>query len=132
MSKGTERNPLSPREIEDALSLLSNPLLAASVRTKNGEFIATAPPQLVAARLRTFAGALEDGLPGLAGSSASDHHVLSPEQEEAAVRNPGRATPDVAPEQVGRWAKANGRPVSSKGRLPNSLVVEALAAAEGT
>ncbi|MFD4598985.1 restriction endonuclease [Streptomyces sp. NPDC058464] len=131
MSKGTEKNPLSPREIEDALSLLSNPLLAASARTKGGEFTSTAPPQLVAARLRTFADVLEDGLPLLAGSSVADRHGTSPEQEEAVARNPDRATPDASPERVRRWAKANGRPVSSKGRLPNSLVAEYLAVVDG-
>ncbi|MGW7419857.1 Lsr2 family DNA-binding protein [Streptomyces sp. NPDC054813] len=31
-----------------------------------------------------------------------------------------------------RWAETNGRPVSSKGRLPNGLVAEYLAVVDGT
>ncbi|MGW3442935.1 Lsr2 family DNA-binding protein [Streptomyces sp. NPDC001076] len=132
MSKGTEKNPLSPSEIEDALALLSNPLLAACTSMKNGEFTSTAPLHLVAARLRTFADVLEDGLPLITGGPDVDRHAPPPEPEEAEARNSGRAVPEVVPEQVRRWAKANGRPVSSKGRLPNSLVAEYLAGVDTT
>ncbi|WP_330338767.1 Lsr2 family DNA-binding protein [Streptomyces sp. NBC_00557] len=127
MSKGSERVPLSPDEIENALDLLANPLIAASIKAKNGEYTSTAAPQLVAARLRTFANVLESGLPSATKFSVPDSRVCPPETEEPAAQNPASATLDVTPEKVRRWAKSSGRPVSSRGRLPNSLIAEYLA-----
>lgn len=126
MGKSSSEVPLDPEEISSALQLLTNPLLSAASERKGGEYVSTAPPQLIAARLRTFADAVEFGL--------DFRRKFEMIERPSFPREIGQAPEDVdatikpTPELVRQWAKENGHPVSSKGRLPKSLIADFLAA----
>ncbi|MEH0529171.1 hypothetical protein QBA75_19180 [Streptomyces stelliscabiei] len=126
MGKGDSEAPLAPEEISSALQLLTNPLLSAASEMKGGEYVSTAPPQLIAARLRSFADAIEYGLDFRRSFDMIDKAPNSPKLsgEPEGVPEEGKVLPD----RVRQWARENGRPVSAMGRLPNSLVAEFLAA----
>ncbi|MGW2572314.1 Lsr2 family DNA-binding protein [Streptomyces sp. NPDC001537] len=126
MGKGDSDTPLAPEEISSALQLLTNPLLSAASEMKGGEYVSTAPPQLIAARLRSFADAIEYGMDFRRSFEMLEKRPGAQEME--AGSNAAYAENKVLPERVRQWAKENGRPVSAKGRLPNSLVSEFLAA----
>lgn len=112
---------LDPEEIERALDLLTSPLVAgAEVRSERlRDYVATAAPEIVAAKLRNLADALERG-------ASSDGEAGT--YREAAVRQPripgSRSGAEVIPAEVRAWARANGREVSASGRLPSDLVSE--------
>ncbi|SEE19301.1 Lsr2 protein [Streptomyces sp. 2224.1] len=126
MGKSDSEAPLAPEEISSALQLLTNPLLSAASEMKGGEYVSSAPPHLIAARLRSFADAIEYGLDFRRSFDALEKCPRLPKMDAGpeGARTEGKALPD----RVRRWARENGRPVSTKGRLPNSLISEFLAA----
>ncbi|MEV8070714.1 restriction endonuclease [Streptomyces sp. NPDC085995] len=126
MGKADSEAPLAPEEISSALQLLTNPLLSAASEMKGGEYVSTAPPNLIAARLRSFADAIEYGLDFRRSFDMHEKRPESPRMDTGP--EDARAESKVLPDRVRQWARENGRPVSSKGRLPNSLVADFLAA----
>jgi hypothetical protein len=126
MGKGDSDTPLAPEEITSALQLMTNPLLSAASEMKGGEYVSMAPPHLIASRLRSFADAIEYGMDFRRPFDIFEQFSRS--QEMDAESEPSRTESKTLPERVRKWARENGRPVSAKGRLPNSLISEFLAA----
>jgi predicted transcriptional regulator len=126
MGKGYSDTPLAPEEITSALQLMTNPLLSAASEMKGGEYVSMAPPHLIASRLRSFADAIEYGMDFRRRFDMFEQFSRS--QEMDAESEASRTESKTLPERVRKWARENGRPVSTKGRLPNSLISEFLAA----
>lgn len=114
--------PMDKSEIEEALSLLSTPFLAA-VATSGQQHVATASPAAVAARLRVLADMIENR-----GNRGPGGPVRLEAPKPAAQDVTARSSPQEAnPADVRAWAAANGRVVSQHGRLPAALINEFLA-----
>ncbi|MFJ9966405.1 Lsr2 family DNA-binding protein [Streptomyces avermitilis] len=126
MGKGDSDTPLAPEEITSALQLMTNPLLSAASEMKGGEYVSMAPPHLIASRLRSFADAIEYGMDFRRRFDMFEQFPRS--QGMHAESEASRTESKTLPERVRKWARENGRPVSAKGRLPNSLISEFLAA----
>ncbi|MFE2294554.1 hypothetical protein [Streptomyces sp. NPDC059452] len=133
-TKGTLETPLDRSEIETALAFLEAPFLAG-VERKGGEHVITAPPSLIAARLRALATAVESA----GGQRPTGDHSgegppapparPAPEQSEH-VPVPRQQVPSagITPSLVRAWAKSQGLAVNERGRLPESLVKKYLQA----
>lgn len=129
-TKGVLETPLDSSEIEEALTFLVSPLIAG-VERQVGNHVATASPSLIASRLRALAAAIEsaDGegprwrrrgeepptRPKGSGPEQSGNPSVPRQQDSCA---------DVTAPLVRAWAKAQGRAVNERGRLPQSLVKE--------
>ncbi|MFD7782915.1 hypothetical protein ACFV4Q_07470 [Streptomyces nojiriensis] len=122
-TKALVETPLDKKEIEESLAFLSSPCVAGVVKRGTDHTI-TAPPALIASRLRSLAAAIEakafgtesrgDDPPGpIAGPSGPSH---------AGPQKTDPPSNDIEPAQVRTWAKAEGRPVNTRGRLPESLI----------
>ncbi|MFI1381816.1 hypothetical protein [Embleya sp. NPDC020886] len=124
-TKASLDTPLDKKEIEEALAFLGSPCVAGVVK-QNGDHAISAPPRLIAARLRSLASAIE------AKAVDADSRSAAPTQAMAATsaplhNDPAKNNPpskDAKPAQVRAWAKAEGRPVNTRGRLPESLIRE--------
>ena len=120
-TKGALKTPLSRSEIEEALAFLGAPVIAGLAKHDSG-FAATAPPSLIAARLRALANAIEStGMGSKSVGSATDKPpsssapgLLRPRIEEVSTA--------VDASAVRAWAQAQGRTVNTRGRLPASLI----------
>ncbi|MFK0253334.1 hypothetical protein [Streptomyces sp. NPDC090445] len=122
-TKSSLETPLDKKEIEEALAFLSNPCIAGVAR-RGGDHTITAPPALIASRLRSLAASIE------AKASGADPQWGTPTTSIAAVSDlaqedtpkPDHRSDDVEPAQVRAWAQIEGRPVNLRGRLPESLI----------
>jgi len=118
-SKNLPEGPLEIPEIKDVLQLLASPLVAAAVPQGKGHVV-TAQPAVVAARLRALAEVID--------SSGPVPVRVDPEVAEASksvFRPETTPQPDnarISPDLIRTWALEQGRPVSSRGRLPAGLV----------
>lgn len=119
-TKGMLETPLSQAEIEEALVFLGAPIIAG-VAKQGSEYVATAPPPLVAARLRALASAIESTVCGDGGRASAPNHPPLPAPRPRQAQ--GLEAPDaVDPAAVRAWAQAQGRTVNSRGRLPASVI----------
>ncbi|MEU7986658.1 hypothetical protein AB0B56_17480 [Streptosporangium canum] len=124
-TKSSLETPLRKKEIEEALAFLSGPCVAGVVE-RSGDHVITAPPELIASRLRSLASAIE------AKAVGTDSRRVIPTNAMAASSGPlhdglPKASPssnDIDPAQVRAWATAEGQPVNTRGRLPESLIRE--------
>ena len=124
-TKSSLDTPLDKKEIEEVLSFLNSPCLSGLVK-RDGDHAIAAPPGLRASRLRSLASAIEVKSVGTeskwdtpVNASAAPSGVLPRALPKGDV-----SSNDVDPAQVRAWAKAKGRPVSARGRLPQSLITE--------
>ena len=115
--------PINQEEIEQAIGFLTSPVVAAAEKVKHDEYSACAPLPVVAARLRSLADVIENGIALRPDRQA----VVPPTVRTSAVPAP-RMDPTPAPDLVRAWATATGRPVSRAGRLPASLIADYQAA----
>ncbi|MGV9881446.1 Lsr2 family DNA-binding protein [Streptomyces sp. NPDC003006] len=129
-TKGVLETPLDSSEIEEALTFLVSPLIAG-VEQQGGNHVATAPPSLIASRLRALAAVIESAggegprwrhrgeepptPPKGSGPEPSGNPSVPRQQDSCA---------DVTAPLVRAWAKAQGRAVNERGRLPQNLVKE--------
>ncbi|MEV0375274.1 restriction endonuclease [Streptomyces sp. NPDC050636] len=124
-TKASLETPLDKKEIEEALAFLRSSCVAGVVE-RGGDHAITAPPELIASRLRSLASAIE------AKAAGMDSRRDVPVNAIAASSSPlqdglPKASPrsrEIDPAQVRAWAKAGGRPVNVRGRLPESLIRE--------
>ncbi|MFJ4328075.1 hypothetical protein ACIP3A_33905 [Streptomyces tricolor] len=122
-TKASLSEPLGKKEIEEALALLGSPGIAAVARHGTGHAIAV-PPRTIAARLRSLADALD------AQTAGTDPRRGTPKpMPPASSGGPLAALPEKNPSSPGidaahvrAWAQAEGRRVSDRGRLPQSLI----------
>ncbi|MFF0773065.1 restriction endonuclease [Nonomuraea wenchangensis] len=124
-TKSSLEMPLRKKEIEEALAFLRSPCVAGVVE-RGGDHAITAPPELIASRLRSLASAIEattigtdsqwDAAPNATAASSSPLHD--------GLRKASPSSIDIDPTQVRVWATARGRPVNPRGRLPESLIKE--------
>ncbi|MFT7835130.1 restriction endonuclease [Saccharothrix sp. BKS2] len=123
-SKGLLDLPMEKAEIEEALAFLSSPFIAG-VAPHRSDHVATAPPSLVAARLRTLADLIDGGAKPTRADEPSIE-VPAPVQSETRGSDHGRKSVDAA--AVRAWAVRQGRPISQRGRLSEQLIKEYLEA----
>ncbi|KOX22887.1 MULTISPECIES: restriction endonuclease [unclassified Streptomyces] len=126
--------PLDPDETGAALAFLETPFLSG-VERQGGGHVITAPPSLIAARLRALAAAVEsageDGPPGdhsREGTPAPPGRPGPVPPGQTSVPHQQRASTDVPASAVRAWAKARGRAVNERGRLPERLITDYLRA----
>ncbi len=127
-TKGTAETPLERNEIEEALTFLGTPFVAGVAR-QDSDHVVTASPSLIAARLRALAAAIESsgaersaGDPTRAGSPAFPPPHSKPEHGSAPWQH--QCSGGITASLVRAWAKAQGRSVSERGKLPASLIRE--------
>ncbi|WP_282694352.1 restriction endonuclease [Streptomyces sp. CC208A] len=124
-TKGTLETPLDQAEIEAALAFLEAPFVAGVVQREKGKHVVTAPPSLLAARLRALAAAIENRPAGKADARATPPPPVRPDAGSSARTPAPRQAPDDVPASLVRaWAKSRGRAVNPRGRLPEHLVRE--------
>ncbi|MFK0219815.1 histone-like nucleoid-structuring protein Lsr2 [Streptomyces vinaceus] len=121
-TKSSLETPLDKREIEEALAFLSNPCVAG-VAKRGGDHAITAPPELIASRLRSLASAIERTV---SAAPRRDDQATTPATPSGSAQDdsptPAQPSNDVEPARVRAWAQAEGRPVNARGRLPESLI----------
>ncbi|MFG3506197.1 hypothetical protein ACGF5F_11865 [Streptomyces sp. NPDC047821] len=124
-TKTSLETPLDKKEIEEALAFLGSPCVAG-VLERGGHHAITAPPELIASRLRSLASAIEAKAVGAAplGSTPANAIGAFSGSLPAAPPEPDPSSNDIEPARVRSWAKAEGRPVNTRGRLPESLIRE--------
>lgn len=124
-TKASLEAPLDKREIEEALAFLSSPCVAG-VLERGGDHAITAPPELIALRLRSLASAIETKAVGTDSrwNTAANAIAASSNSLPDGLPMPNSSSNDIEPAQVRAWAKAKGRPVNTRGRLPESLIRE--------
>ncbi len=121
---------LDKAELQSALEFLSSPLVSGAVRGASGSFVAAAPPQLVAARLRVLADVIENGSPkARLIIQTPKTRQISGQSRRVETKAGNRP---VLASQIRAWARENGRRVSASGRLPSSLVADFMASAADT
>ncbi|MFJ3859860.1 hypothetical protein ACIPRL_26915 [Streptomyces sp. NPDC090085] len=124
-TKALVETPLDKKEIEEALAFLSSPSVAGVVRRGTDHTI-TAPPALIASRLRSLAAAIEAKASGTESGDGDRTGPIAAPSGQPPV-GPQRTDPpshDIEPAHVRAWAKAEGRPVNTRGRLSESLVAQ--------
>ncbi|WP_161355112.1 Lsr2 family protein [Streptomyces sp. SID3343] len=124
-TKASLETPLDKTEIEEVLAFLSSPCLAGVVK-QSGIHAISAPPKLIAARLRSLASAIEAKAVDTDARSATSTRAMAASAVPS-HNGPAKIKPppnDAEPAQVRAWAKAEGRPVNTRGRLPGSLIRE--------
>ena len=120
-TKSLLKTPLARAEIEEALEFLVAPLIGG-VAKDGDKYVAAAPPQLVAARLRALAGAVDVANAGADAENASAvGQPSAPSRSASGTRLQNSATV-VDASTVRAWAKSEGRSVSPRGRLPEGLI----------
>lgn len=117
-TKASLGTPLEKTEIEEALTFLRSPCIAG-VQERAGDHTITAPPELIALRLRSLAAAIESGATSTCPTSA-----IAASSSPLPEGLPKPSLNDVESGRVRAWAKAEGRPVNTRGRLPGSLIRE--------
>ncbi|MFE2352724.1 hypothetical protein [Streptomyces parvulus] len=124
-TKSSLETPLDKKEIEEALAFLGSPCVAGLVR-RGGDHAITAPPELIASRLRSLASAIEAKAAdaGARRDTATSTITGSSDPLLDGLPKTNPSLNDVVPTQVRAWAKAEGRPVNDRGRLPESLIRE--------
>ncbi|MFJ5882862.1 restriction endonuclease [Kitasatospora cineracea] len=127
-TKGALDTPLERQEIEEALEFMASPFVAA-VAQHHGDHVITAPPALVAARLRALAAVIDAaGGPGTAAEgTVTDPPEPSPQPDPGPAPRERRAAAvavaeGVDPRLVRKWAKNQGRVISERGRLSSGLI----------
>ena len=120
-TKGALKTPLSRSEIEEALAFLGAPVIAGLAKHDSG-FAATAPPSLIAARLRALANAIEST--GMGSKSVGSATDIPPSSSAPGLLRPRieEVSTAVDASAVRAWAQAQGRTVNTRGRLPASLI----------
>jgi hypothetical protein len=122
-TKALLATPLDKREIEEALAFLSSPCIAGVVG-RGSDHAITAPPELIVARLRSLASAIEAKAMGTDSRRDGSARAIPPsftlprdgELKTSSISN------DIDPAQVRVWAVTEGRSVNARGRLPESLI----------
>ena len=120
-TKNALKTPLSKIEIEEALAFLEAPVIAGLVKHGNG-FAATAPPSLIAARLRALANAIESTGMGTADIGSTPDDVPTPSSPRSLRAKVEEVDAAVDASAVRAWAEAQGRNINPRGRLPGSLI----------
>lgn len=120
-TKRTLEVPLGQVEIEEALVFLDAPIIKGVTRQNNG-YVATAPPSLVAARLRALANAIESTTVGDRASTLMGNPSLPMPAPWSPHARSSDAPGPVDPSAVRAWARAQGRTINGRGRLPANVV----------
>ncbi|PVC74526.1 restriction endonuclease [Streptomyces sp. CS081A] len=133
-TRKTLGTPLDPDETGAALAFLETPFLSG-VERQGGGHVITAPPSLIAARLRALATAIESaGEEGPPGDHCPEGTFAPPERPgpvpsgQTSVPHQQQASSNIQASAVRAWAKARGRAVNERGRLPERLVTDYLRA----
>ncbi|MFF0595605.1 Lsr2 family DNA-binding protein [Streptomyces antibioticus] len=123
LKTSTVASPINQEEIEQAIGFLTSPVVAAAEKVKHDEYSACASLPIVAARLRSLADVIENGIP-----QRTAHRATVPSTVRARAVPAPRMGPTPASHLVRAWAAATGRPVSRAGRLPANLIADYQAA----
>ncbi|MBU6530110.1 Lsr2 family protein [Streptomyces sp. A108] len=123
LKTSTTASPINQNEIEQAIGFLTSPVVSAAEKVKHDEYSACASLPVVAARLRSLADVIENGIP-----QRTAHQAVVPSTVRTRTVPAPRKGPTPAPHLVRAWAAATGRPVSRAGRLPASLIADYQAA----
>ncbi|MFH9420014.1 restriction endonuclease [Streptomyces sp. NPDC017529] len=129
-TKGKLETPLDRNEIEEALTFLGAPFIAGVAR-QGSDHVVTAPPSLIATRLRALATAIEStDTEGPARGHGGEGSPTPPPQpgpkppEHTSVPRQQEPSVSVNASLVRAWAKRRGRAVNERGRLPGGLIKE--------
>ncbi|MBT2398084.1 restriction endonuclease [Streptomyces sp. ISL-100] len=125
-TKGALETPLDSSEIEEALAFLGAPFIAGVAR-QGGDHVVTAPPSLIAARLRALASVIESaGEERPTGGHGGEEPPTPPARPGPEPSVPRQQEPptNVTASLVRTWAKSQGRAINERGRLPQSLIKE--------
>ncbi|WP_418960006.1 hypothetical protein [Streptomyces tritici] len=124
-TKSSLETPLEKKEIEEALAFLGSPCVSGVVKL-GGDHAITAPPHLIAARLRSLASAIEKQAGSPDGRQDATPHPIpaSPAPVHDGLPGTDASSSDIEPAKVRAWARTAGRPVNDRGRLPESLIRE--------